>query len=106
MALASNAATIELKENINVDSPGPRANKDAKAEEKTAVVEDLAKQGEEVGVEIDPNTGISFPVKLEDGRQLNCVGVRKKYLLGFGIKIYSFGNVLLTTTQFFKNSKH
>ncbi|KAB2075751.1 hypothetical protein ES319_A07G242700v1 [Gossypium barbadense] len=44
---------------------------------------------EEVAVE--PKTGVSFPVKLDDGKQLNCVGLRKKSMLGFGIKVYSYG---------------
>ncbi|XP_038997832.1 fatty-acid-binding protein 1-like [Hibiscus syriacus] len=46
---------------------------------------------EEVAVEVEPKTGVSFPVKLDDGKQLNCVGVRKKSMLGLGIKIYGFG---------------
>ncbi|CAN0924612.1 Chalcone isomerase-like protein 1, partial [Linum grandiflorum] len=46
---------------------------------------------EEIAVEIEPKTGISFPVKLADGKQLMSVGLRKKSLLGMGIKIYSFG---------------
>ncbi|GMI68376.1 fatty-acid-binding protein 1 [Hibiscus trionum] len=51
----------------------------------------VAKKGEEVAVEVEPKTGVSFPVKLDDGKQLNCVGVRKKSMLGLGIKIYAFG---------------
>ncbi|KAH1128730.1 hypothetical protein J1N35_000108 [Gossypium stocksii] len=39
---------------------------------------------EEVAVE--PKTGVSFPVKLDDGKQLNCVGLRKKSMLGLDIK--------------------
>ncbi|KAL6325467.1 hypothetical protein AAG906_023312 [Vitis piasezkii] len=46
---------------------------------------------EEVAVEIEPKTGVSFPVKVEDGKQLNAVGLRKKAILGLGIKIYGFG---------------
>ncbi|MBA0640852.1 hypothetical protein Goklo_023753 [Gossypium klotzschianum] len=34
---------------------------------------------EEVAVE--PKTGVSFPVKLDDGKQLNCVGLRKKSMV-------------------------
>ncbi|MBA0758647.1 hypothetical protein Gotri_021626 [Gossypium trilobum] len=44
---------------------------------------------EEVAVE--PKTGVSFPVKLDDGKQLNCVGLRKKSIFGLGIKVYSYG---------------
>lgn len=46
---------------------------------------------EEVAVEVEPKTGVSFPVKMEDGKQLYCVGLRKKSILGMGIKIYGFG---------------
>ncbi|GMN42598.1 hypothetical protein TIFTF001_011811 [Ficus carica] len=46
---------------------------------------------EEVAVEVEPKTGVSFPVKLDDGKMLNCVGLRKKSMLGIGIKIYGFG---------------
>ncbi|KAK4347742.1 hypothetical protein RND71_034081 [Anisodus tanguticus] len=46
---------------------------------------------EEVPVEVEPKTGISFAVKLEDGKQLKAVGLRKKSMLGMGIKIYGFG---------------
>lgn len=49
---------------------------------------------EEVAVEVEPKTGVSFPVKLDDGKQLKSVGLRKKSMLGMGIKIYGFGNVL------------
>ncbi|KAJ8750406.1 hypothetical protein K2173_014321 [Erythroxylum novogranatense] len=46
---------------------------------------------EEVAVEVDPKSGVSFPVKLDDGKQLIGVGLRKKSMLGLGIKIYGFG---------------
>ncbi|XAR52571.1 hypothetical protein NMG60_11020714 [Bertholletia excelsa] len=46
---------------------------------------------EEVQVEVEPKTGISFPTKLDDGKQLNAVGLRKKSLFGIGMKIYGFG---------------
>lgn len=46
---------------------------------------------EEAGVEVESKTGVSFPVKVEDGKQLNAVGLRKKTMLGLGIKIYAFG---------------
>lgn len=50
-----------------------------------------AKREEKVGVEVEPRTGISFPVRLEDGKQLNSLGLRKKSMLGVGLKIYGFG---------------
>ncbi|XP_065879458.1 chalcone isomerase-like protein 1 [Euphorbia lathyris] len=42
--------------------------------------------------EVEPKTGVPFPVKLNDGKQqLLSVGLRKKSMLGLGIKIYAFG---------------
>ncbi|KAI8533609.1 hypothetical protein RHMOL_Rhmol10G0023000 [Rhododendron molle] len=49
------------------------------------------KKEEKVHFETEPKTGVTFPVKLDDGKQLNAVGIRKKSMLGIGIKIYSFG---------------
>ncbi|XXG49424.1 hypothetical protein AAC387_Pa02g3614 [Persea americana] len=46
---------------------------------------------EEVATEIEPKTGVSFPTKLDDGKLLYSVGLRKKSVLGLGIKIYGFG---------------
>nr|XP_027102035.1 fatty-acid-binding protein 1-like [Coffea arabica] len=48
-------------------------------------------QEADVPVEVEPKTGVSFPVKLNDGKQLEAVGLRKKSMLGLGIKIYAFG---------------
>ncbi|KAF5197716.1 Fatty-acid-binding protein [Thalictrum thalictroides] len=45
----------------------------------------------EVAKEVEPKSGVSFPVKLADGKQLQAVGLRKKSLFGLGVKIYSFG---------------
>ncbi|XP_010251058.1 PREDICTED: fatty-acid-binding protein 1-like [Nelumbo nucifera] len=41
--------------------------------------------------EVEPKTGVSFPVQLDDGKQLSTVGVRKKSILGITIKVYGFG---------------
>ncbi|KAF7130043.1 hypothetical protein RHSIM_Rhsim10G0016500 [Rhododendron simsii] len=54
------------------------------------LLEGEEKKEEKVQLEIEPKTGISFPVKLDDGKQLNAVGLRKKSMLGIGLKIYSF----------------
>lgn len=59
------------------------------------LLEGEEKKEEKVQLEIEPKTGISFPVKLDDGKQLNAVGLRKKSMLGIGLKIYSFGMVPL-----------
>jgi hypothetical protein len=42
-------------------------------------------------VEIEPKSGISFQVKLDDGKQLGCAGLRRKRALGMNLKIYGFG---------------
>lgn len=55
---------------------------------------------EEVGVEVETKTGVSFPVKLDDGKLLNCVGLRKKSMLGMGIKIYAFGILIFLLIKF------
>ncbi|KAL9458320.1 hypothetical protein AB3S75_007230 [Citrus x aurantiifolia] len=91
-------ATAELaKEKMNCEN----GTKVAEAEELSheRVQEDKEKAGNEVpkeakddiAVKVEPKTGVSFPVKLGDGKQLNCVGLRKKSILGLGIKIYGFG---------------
>lgn len=42
----------------------------------------------------EPKTGVSLPTKLNDGKVLNSMGIRKKSVLGIGIKIYGFGMIL------------
>lgn len=46
---------------------------------------------EEVKMEVEIKTGVSFPVKLNDGKQLNTMGIRKKKILALGVNIYAFG---------------
>ncbi|XP_034706984.1 fatty-acid-binding protein 1-like [Vitis riparia] len=95
------------EEKVNGTEPKPmngvKADEDGKnesvPEEKAEAGKEAANGGvpkdegkkEEVAVEIEPKTGVSFPVKVEDGKQLNAVGLRKKAILGLGIKIYGFG---------------
>ncbi|EYU44805.1 hypothetical protein ABFS82_08G006700 [Erythranthe guttata] len=92
------------KDEINETAPDELTDKVTEADEtinKTAPTEDKADQKEEpaaaavkdedIPVEVEPKTGISFPVKLRDGKQLTAVGLRKKSMLGIGIKIYGFG---------------
>ncbi|KAJ0053391.1 hypothetical protein Pint_02822 [Pistacia integerrima] len=57
----------------------------------TAAQQETNGKAEEVAMEVEPNAGVSFPVKLDDGKQLNSVGLRKKSMLGIGIKIYGYG---------------
>lgn len=47
-------------------------------------------QKSDVAVEVESNTGISFPVKLDDGKLLKAVGLRKKTMI-ISIKVYAFG---------------
>ncbi|KAI4348208.1 hypothetical protein L6164_008959 [Bauhinia variegata] len=67
--------------------------KKGKPEEEEAAGGDQQENGipKEVAVEIEPKSGVSFPLVLDDGKELNAVGVRKKSMLGMGIKIYGFG---------------
>ncbi|XP_058109726.1 chalcone isomerase-like protein 1 [Magnolia sinica] len=58
---------------------------------KEAQIKDKSKEAMSASTEIEPKTGVSFPTKLEDRKQLNAVGLRKKSILGLGLKIYSFG---------------
>ncbi|KAJ0989010.1 hypothetical protein J5N97_007366 [Dioscorea zingiberensis] len=62
-------------------------------EEEKKVVDENPKEEEEeeVKMEVDPKTGVSFPVKLPDGKQLNSIGIRKKKILALGINVYTFG---------------
>ncbi|KAJ0971959.1 hypothetical protein J5N97_019918 [Dioscorea zingiberensis] len=66
------------EENAKTDQEDQEAAKDVKEEE-------------EVKTEVEAKTGVSFPMKLADGKQLNAVGIRKKKILALGINIYAFG---------------
>ncbi|CAD5194718.1 unnamed protein product [Musa acuminata subsp. malaccensis] len=46
---------------------------------------------EEEKMEVEPKTGVSFPAKLPDGKQLCATGLRRRKLLAFGINFYAFG---------------
>jgi hypothetical protein len=51
----------------------------------------VAEPKDEVAVEVEPKSGISYQVKLDDGKQLGCAGLRRKHALGMNLKIYGFG---------------
>lgn len=74
----------------------PGEQDDAKSQKVGAEKEPECQKEQEadVPVEVEPKTGVSFPVKLNDGKQLKAVGLRKKSMLGLGIKIYAFGIIL------------
>lgn len=44
-------------------------------------------------MEVEPKTGVSFPVKLPNGMQLQATGLRRKKILAFGFNIYAFGDI-------------
>lgn len=48
----------------------------------------------EVPLQLEPKSGVSFPVELDDGKQLFAAGLRKKSMFGVGIKVYGFGMIL------------
>lgn len=67
--------------------------KNGKVEEDKSIVNEANGEAkkEEVPLLVEPKTGVAFPVKLDDGKELNALGLRKKSMLGLGIKIYAFG---------------
>lgn len=82
------------------DQTNGKVHEDQKENAGSEVPKEEVARKEEVAVEVEPKTGVSFPVKLDDGKQLNCVGLRKKSMLGMGIKVYGFGNVLYYISRF------
>ncbi|KAL7232649.1 hypothetical protein ACSBR2_010627 [Camellia fascicularis] len=85
--MVSLEAQTPKEEKVN----GPESNKIADGEMGKADEEPQMGKKDDVPVETEPKTGVSFPIKLDDGKQLNAVGLRKKSVLGMGIKIYGFG---------------
>ncbi|TMW90891.1 hypothetical protein EJD97_015087 [Solanum chilense] len=86
VALKEKAIEGEVKTTETTQEKTNEAKSDPEKESNGATFKE-----EEVPVEVEPKTGVSFPVKLEDGKQLKAVGLRKKSMLGMGIKIYGFG---------------
>ncbi|CAD5192435.1 unnamed protein product [Musa acuminata subsp. malaccensis] len=52
---------------------------------------EVGRKEEEEKMEVEPKTGVSFPAKLSDGKQLCATGLRRRKLLALGINIYAFG---------------
>ena len=52
------------------------------------------KEEENVKMEVEPKTRVSFPVKLADGKELASLGLRRKTIIGFNVKIYAFGKYI------------
>lgn len=65
-------------------------NQQKEKEEEEVVKEE---KEEEVKMEVEPNTGVKFPVKVSDGKELVAMGVRKKTVIALNITIYGFGNL-------------
>ncbi|KAL8471246.1 hypothetical protein ACS0TY_028156 [Phlomoides rotata] len=78
-------------EQQNEKMEGDAGDKSVEKEVQKEATKDGVKEENVVPVEVEPKTGMSFPVVLEDGKRLNAVGMRKKSMLGLGIKIYGFG---------------
>ncbi|CAA3014164.1 fatty-acid-binding 1-like [Olea europaea subsp. europaea] len=104
--VTAKAEMLEIEPKSGVDlKPTVVDHKDNEAEPKIELNGDgsVEKKGEEnkknkakvdevpVPDEVETKTGISFPGKLDDGKLLKAVGLRKKSMLGMGIKIYAFG---------------
>ncbi|CAI9758570.1 unnamed protein product [Fraxinus pennsylvanica] len=104
--VTAKAEMLEIEPKSGVDlKPTVVDHKDNEAEPKVELNGDgsVEKEGEEnkkneakvdevsVPDEVETKTGISFPGKLDDGKLLKAVGLRKKSMLGMGIKIYAFG---------------
>ncbi|OVA20604.1 Chalcone isomerase [Macleaya cordata] len=88
----SNADSEPKIKTISKENPITADETESKIDVMAAKDDQMMKKEENVvDVQIEPKTGVSFPVKLDDGKLLNAVGVRKKTILGLGIKIYGFG---------------
>ncbi|KAI3950170.1 hypothetical protein MKW92_044484 [Papaver armeniacum] len=84
-------AVLEEDNEVSKDQNPTAEASEAKSSGDVVVKEEMMKKEENVPVQTEPKTGVSFPVRLGDGKQLNAVGMRKKTILGLGIKIYGFG---------------
>lgn len=96
--LDNNKSTNDAgKEKIGAAEEGGQKDKEPKSEEK---------KEEEVPVEVEPKSGVSFTIRLSDGKQLQVVGLRKKSMLGMGIKVYAFGMILKSFFSIPYRDKH
>lgn len=89
-AVASNE-NVTAKEGNHEN--GTKAKKGAEEEAKQEKVEEQMVK-KEVPLQLEPKSGVSFPVELDDGKQLFAAGLRKKSMFGVGIKVYGFGMIL------------
>ncbi|CAI9111467.1 OLC1v1011692C1 [Oldenlandia corymbosa var. corymbosa] len=87
-AAGNEAAETEPPKEKMEESTHQEAVEEEKQKNQTIVEEE---EDGEIPVEVETKTGVSFPIRLEDKKQLKAVGLRKKSMLGVGIKIYAFG---------------
>ncbi|KAF3334290.1 Fatty-acid-binding protein 1 [Carex littledalei] len=71
---------VEVKEDVVTNQEKEKENEVVKEEKE-----------EEVKMEVEPNTGVNFPVQTADGKQLDAMGVRKKRVIALNVSIYGFG---------------
>ena len=95
----------EKLEEVKVgDDNGEKTAKDDKVsvEEEEEIVKEEGevrakeseKEEENVKIEVEPKTGVCFPVKLADGKELNSLGLRRKKVIALNINIYAFGKYI------------
>lgn len=78
--------------NENIMNGTAKAGAEEEAKQQGEVQEQMVKK--EVLLQLEPKSGVSFPVELDDGKQLFAAGLRKKSMFGVGIKVYGFGMIL------------
>ncbi|KAF8399782.1 hypothetical protein HHK36_015652 [Tetracentron sinense] len=88
--ITAKTAVIDIEPKTGAPLKAETMKEKAEGTESKTDVGETAKD-ENVAVEIEPKTGTSFPVRLDSGLELNAVGLRKKNILGIGLKIYGFG---------------
>ncbi|CAA0820160.1 Fatty-acid-binding protein 1 [Striga hermonthica] len=89
--LTSNKNAHEKEKPFECETEKKTDEKEDKKVEQEEPKEDALENEKDVPVEAEQKTGITFPVMLINGKKLNSVGLRKKSMLGIGIKIYAFG---------------
>ena len=82
---------------------GTKATAGAEEEAKQENVQEQVVK-KEVPLQLEPKSGVSFAVELDDGKQLFAAGLRKKSMFGVGIKVYGFGTILWTFVLIFSLS--
>ncbi|KAJ1685731.1 hypothetical protein LUZ63_017121 [Rhynchospora breviuscula] len=83
-------AMTKEEEQLKVDVKEEVVTKEEKQNGKEEEVVKEEKE-EEVKMEVEPSTGVKFPVKVSDGKQLDAMGVRKKRVTLLNVTVYGFG---------------